>query len=188
MPLGQRDPRFVSLAVASIGPDPLALSASVRQAVQTLNPNLPIYQADSMQGVIRQGSWYFYVFGTLFIVFGAAALFMATVGLYGVLAFSVSRRTRELGIRMALGANAGDVIRLVLRQGGKQLAIGLVAGLLIAFGLTRVIGILMFEVTPQDPPVFTMVVLLIAVVGLLASFLPARKATGVQPVVALRTE
>lgn len=188
MPLGQRDPRFVSLAVASIGPDPLALSASVRQAVQTLNPNLPIYQVDSMQGVIRQGSWYFYVFGTLFIVFGAAALFMATVGLYGVLAFSVSRRTRELGIRMALGANAGDVIRLVLRQGGKQLAIGLVAGLLIAFGLTRVIGILMFEVTPQDPPVFTMVVLLIAVVGLLASFLPARKATGVQPVVALRTE
>lgn len=188
MPLMQRDNRFVSLAIASIGPDPLSLTASVRQAVQTLDPNLPIYQVDSMKGVIKQGSWYFYVFGTLFIVFGAAALFMATVGLYGVLAFSVSRRTRELGIRMALGANAGDVIRLVLRQGGKQLAIGLVAGLLIAFGLTRVIGILMFEVTPQDPPVFTLVVLLIAVVGLLASFLPARKATGVQPVVALRTE
>jgi predicted permease len=188
LPMAQDDPRFVSIAVASIGPDPMALTGAVRQAVATLNPNQPIYQVDSMKGVIRQASWYYYVFGTLFIVFGAAALSMATVGLYGVLAFSVSRRTRELGIRMALGANAADVIRLVLRQGGKQLAIGLVAGLLIAFGLTRVIGILMFEVTPQDPPVFTLVVLLIAVVGLLASFLPARKATGVQPVVALRTE
>jgi predicted lysophospholipase L1 biosynthesis ABC-type transport system permease subunit len=188
MAMAQRDPRFVSIAMASIGPDPLALSSAVRQAVQTLNPNQPIYQVDSMKGVIRQASWYYYVFGSLFIVFGAAALFMATVGLYGVLAFSVSRRTRELGIRMALGANAADVIRLVLRQGGKQLAVGLGAGLLIAFGLTRVIGLLMFEVTPQDPPVFTLVVLLIAVVGLLASFLPARRATGVQPVVALRTE
>jgi ABC-type antimicrobial peptide transport system permease subunit len=79
-------------------------------------------------------------------------------------------------------------MRLVLRQGGKQLAVGLLFGLLIAFGLTRVIGILMFEVTPQDPPVFTLVVLVIAAVGLLASFLPARRATGVQPVVALRTE
>lgn len=188
LPMAQDDPRFVSIAVASIGPDPLSLTGAVRQAVATLNPNQPIYQIDSMKGVIRQASWYYYVFGSLFIVFGAAALFMATVGLYGVLAFSVSRRTRELGIRMALGANAGDVIRLVLRQGGKQLVIGLVAGLVIAFGLTRVIGILMFEVTPQDPPVFTLVVLLIAAVGLLASFLPARRATGVQPVVALRTE
>ena len=188
LPLAQDDPRFVSVAIASIGPDPLALTGAVRKAVATLNPNMPIYQVDSMKGVIRQASWYYYVFGSLFIVFGAAALFMATVGLYGVLSFSVSCRTRELGIRMALGANAADVIRLVLRQGGKQLAVGLGAGLLIAFGLTRVIGILMFEVTPQDPPVFTLVVLLIAVVGLLASFLPARRATGVQPVVALRTE
>ncbi len=188
VPMAQRDPRFVSIAVQGSGPDPLALTREVRQAVQALNPNLPIYNVASMEGVIRQQSWYYYVFGTLFIVFGAAALFMATVGLYGVLAFSVSRRTREMGIRMALGASAGDVIRLILRQGGKQLAVGLAVGLLIAFGLTRVIGILMFEVTPQDPPVFTLVVLLIVAVGLLASFLPARRATAVEPVVALRAE
>jgi len=143
---------------------------------------------DSMIGVIRQGSWFFYVFGTLFIVFGGAALFMATVGLYGVLAFSVSRRTREMGIRMALGASGGDVTRLVVRQGVRQIVVGLLAGLVLAFGLTRAIKILMFEITPQDPPVFGLVVLLIAGVGLLASLIPARRAVRVQPVVALRSE
>ena len=186
--LAQRDPRFVHISVATQGADPLTLAGPVRQVVQSLNPNLPIYEVSSMDEVIREESWFYYVFGTVFIVFGGAALFMATVGLYGVLAFSVSRRTRELGIRMALGASGNDVIRLVLRQGGKQLAAGLVVGLLIAYGLTRVIGILMFEVTPQDPPVFTIVVLTIAAVGFLASLVPARRATGVQPVVALRAE
>ena len=188
LPMAQRDPRFVNLAIATTGSDPLALTGAVRQVVQSLNPNQPIYNIASMKQNIRQASWYYYVFGTLFIVFGAAALFMATVGLYGVLSFSVSRRTKELGIRMALGASGRDVTRLVVRQGGKQLAVGLGAGLVIAYGLTRVIKILMFEVTPQDPPVFTLVVLLIAGVGLLASLIPARRATAVQPTVALRAE
>lgn len=188
LPLAQNDPRFVSVILRSAGPDPMALAPAVRRAVATLNPNLPIYQVDSMQGVIRQESWFYYVFGNLFIVFGAAALFMATVGLYGVLAFSVSRRTRELGIRMALGASARDVTRLILRQGGRQIVVGLVLGLAIAFGLTGVIRILMFEVAPRDPPVFAVVVLVIMGVGLLASLIPARRATGVQPVVALKSE
>jgi len=188
LPLMQRDPHFVSLAVQTVARDPLSITQQVRQAVEGLNANQPIYNVYSMEGVVRRQTWYFYVFGTVFIVFGAAALFMATVGLYGVLAFSVSRRTRELGIRMALGADARDVIRLVLRQGGKQLGFGLGAGLLIAFGLTRVIGVLMFEMSPRDPPVFTLVVLVVALVGLAASFVPARRATGVQPVIALRAE
>lgn len=188
VPLAQRDPRFVSIAIQAVGRDPLALTRSVREMVRSLNPNLPIYNVETMQGVIRQETWFYYVFGSLFIVFGGAALFMATVGLYGVLSFSVSRRTREMGIRMALGASARDVIRLVLRQGGKQLALGLGVGLVIALLLTRVIGILMFEVAPRDPPVFTLVVLTITGVGLLASLVPARRATGVEPVVALRHE
>jgi predicted permease len=188
VPLAQRDLRFVSIAIHAPGTDPLALTPSVRDAVRALNPNLPIYNVDSMEGVVRQASWFYIVFGTLFIAFGAAALFMATVGLYGVLSFSVSRRMKEMGIRMALGASGKDVIRLVLRQGGKQLAVGLAFGLLVAYGLTRVIGILMFEVTPQDPPVFTIVVLTITAVGLLASLVPARRATRAQPTVALRYE
>ena len=187
-PLAQRDVTSATIAIHASGPDALALTRSVREAVRTLNPNLPIYEVDSMKGAIRQASWYYYVFGTLFIAFGAAALFMATVGLYGVLSFSVSRRIREMGIRMALGASARDVIRLVMRQGGKQIAIGLLLGLVAAFGLTRVIGILMFEVTPQDPQVFTAVVLIIAAVGTLASLVPARRATRTEPTVALRSE
>ena len=183
----QRDPRFVSLALRTSG-DPLALTPAVRQAVTALNANLPIYNVDSMRGTIRQATWFYYVFGTLFIAFGAAALFMATVGLYGVLSFSVSRRTREMGIRMALGANARDVIRLILRQGGVQLGIGLGLGLVLALGVTRVIGMLMFETTPQDPPVFTGVVVVIASVGLLASLIPARRATRAHPTAALRHE
>ena len=188
VPLAQRDPRFVSIAIQTAGANPLALTSGVREAVRALNPHLPIYNVYSMQGAIDQGTWFYGVFGTLFIVFGAAALFMATVGLYGVLSFSVSRRTKEMGIRMALGASAGDVIRLVMAQGGKQLAIGLSLGLVLAYGLTRVIGILMFEVTPQDPPVFTTVVLVITAVGLLASLVPARRATRTPPTVALRYE
>jgi ABC-type antimicrobial peptide transport system permease subunit len=141
-----------------------------------------------LQGVIDEGTWFYRVFGTLFIVFGAAALFMATVGLYGVLSFSVSRRLKEMGIRMALGASAQDVVRLIVRQGGRQIMVGMGLGLVMAYGITRVIGILMFEVTPQDPPVFTLVFITIALTGFLASLIPARRATAVSPIVALRYE
>jgi ABC-type antimicrobial peptide transport system permease subunit len=186
VPLAQRDPRFVSMAVQVVGTDPLSITPAVREIVAALNPNQPVYDVLDMQGVIRDETWFYYVFGTLFIVFGAAALFMATVGLYGVLSFSVSRRTREMGIRMALGASARDVIRLILRQGGGQILVGLTVGLVMALGLTRVIGILMFETTPQDPPVFALVILVIAGVGMLASLVPARRATRANPTAALR--
>lgn len=188
VPLMQRDPRFVSVAVQVAGGDPLALAGGVRDIVRSLNPDLPIYNVETMASVARSAGWFFAVFGTLFIAFGAAALFMATVGLYGVLSFSVSRRIREMGIRMALGAAPRDVIRLVVRQGGRQLVIGLVAGLLLAYGLTRVLGFLMFEMSPQDPPVFVAVTLLIGVVGLCASLVPARRATLAEPTAALRAE
>jgi ABC-type antimicrobial peptide transport system permease subunit len=128
------------------------------------------------------------VFGTVFIVFGAAALFMATVGLYGVLSFAVSRRTQEMGIRMALGAASRDVVGLVARQGARQLGIGVTIGLLLAFGVTRVIGLLMYQVDPQDPTVFGAVLAVIVVVGMSAAIVPARRATGVDPVTALRAE
>jgi putative ABC transport system permease protein len=188
VPLAQQDPRFVSIVIQAAGATPLALTSGVREAVRALDPNLPIYDVYSMKGALEQATWFYGVFGTVFIVFGGAALFMATVGLYGVLSFSVNRRTREMGIRMALGANAGDVIRVVMLQGGRQLAVGLALGLALAYGLTRVIGILMFQVTPQDPPVFTLVVAVIAAVGLLASLVPARRATRTPPTVALRYE
>lgn len=166
----------------------MAVTADVRQAVQTVDPDLPIYQVRSMAEVVRRNSWFFQVFGFIFIVFGAAALLMASVGLYGVLAFSVSRRVAEMGIRMALGAGAAQVRRLVLRQGAFQIGIGLALGLALAFGVSQVVQILMFEVEPRDPAVFVAVILVIVGVGLLASWVPARRATRVDPMVALRYE
>jgi len=186
--LTQEDPRFVSMAVRTAWADPMAITPAVREVMRGLDPNLPIYNVESMDKVTRDAGWFYQVFGTLFIVFGAAALFMATVGLYGVLSFSVSRRLREMGIRMALGASPKQVIRMVVRQGTRQIGIGLTLGLVLAYFLTKALAIIMFQVAPQDPPVLLVVVLTITAVGILASLVPARRATLAEPVAALRTE
>ncbi|MBI4419875.1 MAG: ABC transporter permease [Gemmatimonadetes bacterium] len=188
LPVAQRDPRFLSIAVRSSAGDGLMLASAARQAVRSLDPDLPLYDVFTMLGSIRNRTWFFNVFGTVFIVFGAAALFMASVGLYGLLAFSVSRRVREMGIRMALGASAGDVLRMILGQGARQTAVGLTIGLVLAFALSRLVRIIMFEVEPSDPLVFGSIGLVIAMVGLAASWVPARRATAVDPMVALRYE
>jgi len=188
LPLAQRDSRFLTIAVRSPGADGMALAPSVREVIRSLDPDLPIYDAYSMLGYIKFNTWFFHVFGTLFIVFGAAALFMASVGLYGVLAFSVSRRVKEMGIRMALGASARSVLGLIVRQGAFQLTVGLTVGLAMAFGLSRVLRVIMFDVEPSDPGVFGAIVAVILGVGLAASLVPARRATAVDPIVALRYE
>ena len=148
----------------------------------------PVFNVFTEAEVIDRDIWFYSVFGTVFIVFGAAALFMASVGLYGVLSFAVSRRTQEMGIRMALGAGSRQVIGLVARQGAGQLAIGLGIGLVLAFGVTRVIAILLYDVDPQDPAIFAGVFSLIIVVGMAAAVFPALRATRVDPVEALRSE
>ena len=132
--------------------------------------------------------WFIRVFGTMFMIFGFIALFLAAVGLYAVMAFSVSRRTREVGIRMALGAQGRDVVRMVFGQGLMQLGIGMAAGLALAVGVSRVLSILLFDVQPRDPVVFGAVAGVLTLAGLLACFLPARRATRVDPLVALRAE
>jgi predicted permease len=186
VPLAQADARFMSLAVRPAGGDPMSITADVRRAVQTVDPDLPIYQVRSIREVVDLNSWFFSVFGTIFIVFGIAALLMASVGLYGVLAFSVSRRITEMGIRMALGAGGRQVMRLILRQGAHQIGIGLALGLALAWGVSRVAQLVMYEVQPRDPTVFGAVVITIVIVGLVASWVPARRATRVDPMVALR--
>lgn len=189
VPVAQRDARFVSLAVRPAGNgDPMAITSDVRQAVQAVDADLPIYQVRSIGEVVEVNGWFFQIFGVIFIIFGVAALLMASVGLYGVLAFSVSRRVNEMGIRMALGAGGQQVMRLILRQGVSQIGIGLGLGLALAWGVSRMVAIIMFEVEPRDPTVFGAVVLMILVVGLLASWIPAKRATRVDPMVALRYE
>ena len=125
---------------------------------------------------------------SVFSTFGALALFLAVVGLYGVKSYVVSQRTREIGIRMALGANRGDVLWLVLREGVVLTAVGLGLGLLLSVGTAQLLGNLLYEVSTLDPVVFALALALLAGSSLLASYLPARRATRVVPVVALRCE
>jgi putative ABC transport system permease protein len=120
-------------------------------------------------------------------VFGVAALFLATVGLYGVMSFSVSRRTQEIGVRMALGADRGRVLRLVLSQGAWQIGLGLVFGTALALGLSQLLTVMFFGVEPFDPLVFGVVITTLVVVAVLACLIPARRAMKVSPLTALRS-
>jgi predicted permease len=188
VPLRQSDPSFMNVVARPTSGAATALATPMRDAVRAIDPDVPLFELQSVRESIDRSSWFYRVFGSVFIAFGLAALFMATAGLYGVLSFSVSRRTQEMGIRMALGAEGRQVIRLILRQGLTQLGIGLVAGLAMAAGLTSVIGIIMYRVNPRDPAVFGGVLALIVTVGLVAALVPALRATRVDPVVALRSE
>ena len=186
MPVTQADPSFLNiLAVPAVG-GPMDLTADIREVVRGLDPDLPIYNTRTVREAITRGSWFYSVFGTVFIVFGIAALFMASVGLYGVLSFSVSRRVQEMGIRMAMGAQARDVIRLILRQGAGHMGIGLAIGMVLAWAVSRMIAFLMFQVDPRDLTVYGTVLAVICSVGFFASWVPAKRATGVDPVNALR--
>jgi putative ABC transport system permease protein len=187
LPLAQDPPPFASLAVLARG-DPIAISLSVRTAINALDPDLPLYWVRTMADTIAESNWHYRVFGSLFMTFGFAALFLATVGLYGVTSFSVSRRTHEFGVRMAIGADRRRVLGHVLRQGAVQLGVGLAAGLLIAAGLAQLLTIMLFGVTPWDPATFVTVVVTLALAALTAMLVPARRATRIDPVIALRYE
>jgi len=188
VPLAQTDARsMVLVATAASGP-PVALIQPLRDEVSAMDRDLPLWDVRTVRESVERASWFYSVFGSVFIVFGGVALFMASVGLYGVLSFAVNRRTAEMGIRMALGAGSRQVVRLVLRQGASQLLVGLAVGLVLAAGVSRVVSFLMYRVDPRDPTVFAGVVGLIIAVGLAASFVPARRATAVPPVVAMRAD
>ena len=122
------------------------------------------------------------------MIFGFVALFLASVGLYAVMSFSVSRRTREVGIRMALGAQGRDVVRMVFGQGLLQLAVGMGLGLALALGISQLMTVVLFQVQPRDPVIFSGVAAVLVAVGLFACFVPAKRATLVDPLVALRSD
>jgi putative ABC transport system permease protein len=168
--------------------DPAAVTASVRAALRDADPGLPMFNVRTMEDVRTMNFWQYRLFGWMFGIFGAAALFLAAVGVYGVLAFSVAQRTQEMGVRMALGASHADVRGLVVRQGLVLAAAGVALGLLGAFGITRVIQSLLYNVGATDPVSFAGVALFLTAIAVLASYLPARRATNVDPVVALRNE
>ena len=188
IPATQNPRRFMSIAALGRGGDPLGLTVPVRDAVASVDPDIPLYFVDTLAGRIEEQTWFYTVFGSIFMVMGFVALFLAAIGLYGVMAFSVSRRTREMGVRMALGASGQNVLGLVLRQGMLQLAIGLVIGMALAAGVSQLLSIVLFGVEPRDPVIFAVIVTVLATVGMVATFVPARRATRVDPMVALRYE
>ncbi|ACB77433.1 ABC transporter permease [Opitutus terrae] len=168
--------------------NPAALARSVRTAVQEIDPDLPLFEVRPLREAIAHNLWFLSVFGTLFLTFALVALLMASVGLYAVVAQNTARRTREVGIRMALGATAGRVVRHMLSRGLVQLAAGLVLGLASAFAATRLLDRFLGLVSPQDPATFAAVLALLSAIGALASWLPARRAAHVEPTTALRAE
>jgi putative ABC transport system permease protein len=167
---------------------PEQLIASVRRQVQEVDPNQPIYDISTLEETRAEAVAPERLNLTLLGVFASVALTLALVGIYGVVSWSVTQRTQEFGVRMALGARAGDVLRLVIGQGMKLIAAGVGLGMAGAFALTRLMKALLFEMNATDPITFITVGLLLAGAGLLACFIPARWATKVDPIVALRAE
>ncbi|HYC31505.1 MAG TPA: ABC transporter permease, partial [Gemmatimonadales bacterium] len=187
VPLSQRPHELLSL-VASADGNPMSLAAPFAAAVGQLDPDLPVFNVMSHAELVARRTWFYRVFGTLFMVAGLVALFLAAIGLYGVMAFSVSRRRHEFGVRMALGASAHGILRMVLGQGLRQLAIGIAVGLGMGMLLARGLQLVLFGVDPADAQVYGGIVAVLGLTGIAACVVPARRATRVEPSIALRSE
>jgi putative ABC transport system permease protein len=182
-------PAAMSLIVRSApGIDPATLSAPVRRAVQEVDKNQPVFNVRTMREIFDESVAQQRLLMTLLAVFAALALLLAGVGLYGVMAYLVTQRKHEIGIRLALGARAADIFRLVIGQGLILTAIGILVGLAGAFALTRLMTSLLYGVSATDPMTFVGITLLLVSVALLACYIPARRATKVDPMIALRYE
>ena len=184
VPNAQGKWNLMGLVIRTAG-DPAAFASTLRHEVQALDKDQPIYNVRTMDDVVANSLGTRRVSMQLFTVFAIAALLLAAIGIYGVMAYSVTQRTQEIGIRMALGAQKSDVLRLVVRQGMTLVAIGVVVGLVGALGLTRVISNLLFGVGASDPTTFIVISLLLIAVAFVACYLPARRAAKLDPVIAL---
>jgi predicted permease len=187
IPFRQDPPAAFTVITRSALPRDKVVSG-IRTELRNVDSDLPLYNIRSLDDLLDQQRWPYRVFGTLFVVFALIGLLISAVGVYAVTSYGVGQRTQEIGVRMALGASKQHVLWLVLRQGLRRISIGLVLGLLGAFGISRVLRTLLVKVTPTDPATFVAVTLLLAAVTLFACVTPARRATKLDPVEALRTE
>ncbi len=187
LPMTQDFAPAATMQVRTTG-SPDAVIATVRRDVQSLDTNLALTDFDTIESLLGQGLWASRMGAGLLSLFGSVALVLSIVGVYGVLSYSVTQQTREIGIRMAMGANTNSVLKLVVKQGMRLAIAGLVLGVLISLAAMRFMGDLLFGVSPHDPLIFSAVVLILATAAVLACYIPARRAARVDPLVALRYE
>ena len=181
-----QDPyKQVSLVLRTSLPAP-ALESQIRHEIQSVDPGLPVYGISSMDDILDRSLASRRFSADLVGGFAGLAVLLASIGIYGLLAYMVSQRSREIGIRLALGAQRTDILRMFLSKGVGLAGVGIVAGLVLAASTASMMGSLLYGVRPHDPAVFLIVPLLLLVVAALASYLPAHRATKVDPMVALR--
>jgi ABC-type antimicrobial peptide transport system permease subunit len=167
---------------------PSSLAAAARGAVRDLDPDLPVARLETLSQIVAASIAQPRFYTTLLTAFAGTALVLAALGLFGVISVGVSQRTREIGVRMALGARAEDVLRLVLREAAALALVGIAVGLAAAFALSRTLSTLLFNLSPTDPVAFGVAPVVLLLTALVAALLPARRASNVDPIEALRSE
>ena len=183
LPLAQSPSSDIALAVRGT-----VHANSVTASIHAIDPDLPVGRIRTMQEIVNQSTGLERIAAQLVAIFAAVALALAVIGTYGVVAYSVAQRTQEFGIRLALGASRADVLKMVLRQGLILTAAGVALGLIATVSVTRLMSSVLFEVRPADPLILGLAALILGAVAMLASYLPARRATKVDPMLALRYE
>jgi putative ABC transport system permease protein len=168
--------------------EPGKIMTEVRRTVQSLDQDQPVFTIQTLDQILMQMQWPFRVFGSLFAIFAVIALSLSSVGLYAVMAYSVTQRTQEIGVRMALGADSRQVSWLILRRGLIQIVVGVSLGLVGAFFMSQAIGSVLVQITARDPATFAGITILLTLVAIAACLIPARRATRVDPLIALRAE
>jgi predicted permease len=180
-------PRNHGLIVRVRG-EPSGIVSAVRSQIRAADASVPVFRVQTMEEARLESFWEFGLFGSMFSAFGGIALLLAAIGIYGVISFGVAQRTQEIGVRVALGAQHRHVLGMVVGQGVRLTAIGVGVGLVGAYGITRVLSSLFWGVSPSDPLSFAGVAIFLTLVAAVASYLPARRATAVDPIIALRSE
>ena len=188
VPAAQFPIGILPLIVRTTTSQPTALTASIRNALAQVDPGVPLTRVRLFEDYIAQSLARPRFNAFLLSIFAGVALLLTAIGIYGVMAYSVAQRRQEIGIRMALGAQKQDVLRMVVGGGMKLTALGVIIGLTAALALTRLLGNMLYGMQPFDGPTLTAVALLLALIALLACWLPARRAAGVNPLVALREQ
>ncbi len=180
--------RNTGLTLRVAGGSPASITSAVRQEIRKSDPTLPLFNIQTGEAARLNTFWQYRLFGWMFSIFGAVALVLASIGVYGVLSYAVSQRTQEIGVRMALGASRRSVFALIVSDGARLAGAGILVGMAGAFAITRVVKSLLYNVTATDPLSFVATATFLALIAILASYLPARRATAVDPMIALRAE